>query len=187
PDALVKEVRSQVRSLARQRKRAERHGEITTRRFAVELTLASREMAAWKDELGQLDARLEQLRTRAPGSQAQGQAAEQAPDAAQAARAAAEARRHERDNVVSDARQASLTLQGEIAVAEERHRNALARRTRAEQERSEGAALGERVIAGFAAAREEEERHGASLGESAEALQREVGAEEEERGAVSGR
>ena len=51
-----------MRSLARQRKRAERHAEITTRRFAVELTLASREMAAWKDELEQLDERLVQLR-----------------------------------------------------------------------------------------------------------------------------
>ena len=35
-DDLVNEVTSQVRSLARQRKRAERHGEITTRRFAPE-------------------------------------------------------------------------------------------------------------------------------------------------------
>ncbi|MFI5244216.1 MAG: AAA family ATPase, partial [Gemmatimonadales bacterium] len=47
-DDLITEVASQVRSLARQRKRAERHTEITARRFAVELTLASREMAAWK-------------------------------------------------------------------------------------------------------------------------------------------
>ena len=184
-DDLVNEVTSQVRSLARQRKRAERHGEITTRRFAVELTLASREMAAWKDELGQLDLALEELRGRAPGSQQQVHAAEQTRDAAHAARAAAEARRHERDKVVSDAREASLTLQGEIAVAAERHRNALARRTRAEQERSEGASLGERVVAEYAAAREEEERTGASLGEAVEALQRQVGAEEEARGAVA--
>ncbi len=184
-DDLVNEVTSQVRSLARQRKRAERHGEITTRRFAVELTLASREMAAWKDELGQLDTQLEDLRARAPGSQQQVHEAELARDASHAARAAAEARRHERDKVVSDARGALLTLQGEIAVAEERHRNALARRTRAEQERSEGAALGERVVAEYASAREEEERTGEALREAVEALQRQVGAEEEARGAVA--
>ncbi len=184
-DDLVNEVTSQVRSLARQRKRAERHGEITTRRFAVELTLASREMAAWKDELAQLDIRLEELRTRAPGSLQHVHEAELARDAAHAARAAAEARRHERDKIVGDAREASLTLQGEIAVAEERHRNALARRTRAEQERSEGAALGERVVAEYASAREEEERTEALLGEAVEALQRQVGAEEEARGAVA--
>jgi chromosome segregation protein len=184
-DDLVNEVTSQVRSLLRQRKRAERHGEITTRRFAVELTLASREMAAWKDELGQLDARLAELRTRAPASQQKVTEAEHARDAAHAARAAAEARRHERDKIVGDAREALLTLQGEIAVAEERHRNALARRTRAEQERSEGAALGERVVAEYASAREEEERTDGALHEAVTALQQHVGAEEESRGAVA--
>jgi chromosome segregation protein len=184
-DDLVNEVTSQVRSLARQRKRAERHGEITSRRFAVELTLASREMAAWKDELGQLDERLESLRSRAPGSTQLVREAELARDAAHAARAAAEARRHERDKVVGDAREALLTLQGEIAVAEERHRNALARRTRAEQERSEGAALGERVVAEYASARDEEQRTDAALGEAVEALQKQVGAEEAARGAVA--
>src|ERR1019366_10770895 len=172
---------SQVRSVARQRKRAERHREITMRRFAVELTLASREMAAWADELGHLDARLEELRARAPGAQLQVQEAEQARDASHAARAAAEARRHERDRILGDARSALLTLQGEIAVAEERHRNAVARRTRAEQERSEGAALGQRVVAEYAAAREEEERNIASLDEAVEVLRRAVGAEEEAR------
>src|SRR4029450_4301059 len=45
-DDLVNEVQSQVRSLARQRKRSERHTELTRRRFSVELTLASREMEA---------------------------------------------------------------------------------------------------------------------------------------------
>ena len=184
-DDLVNEVTSQVRALARQRKRAERHGEITTRRFAVELTLASREMAAWKDELAQLDVRLEQVRDRAPASHQHVRDAELARDAAHAARAAAEARRHEHDKVVGDARGALLTLQGEIAVAEERHRNALARRTRAEQERSEGAALGERVVAEYASAREEEDRTEAALAEAVTALQKQVGAEEEARGAVA--
>ena len=51
-DDLINEVSSQVRSLARQRKRAERHAEIMTRRFTVELSLAAREMEAWREELG---------------------------------------------------------------------------------------------------------------------------------------
>ncbi len=184
-DDLLNEVTSQVRSLLRQRNRAEKHGAISTRRFAVDLTLASREMAAWKDELAQLDARLAELRHNAPGSQQHVHAAELSRDAAHAARAAAEARRHEHDRVVSDARGALLTLQGEIAVAEERHRNALARRSRAEQERSEGTALGERVVAEYASAREEETRTDAALTEAVEALQRQVGVEEESRGAVA--
>src|ERR671919_282304 len=45
-DDLIAEVQTQVRSLARQRKRAERHTELTTRRFALELTPVSRDMEA---------------------------------------------------------------------------------------------------------------------------------------------
>ncbi|MEP6989428.1 MAG: AAA family ATPase, partial [bacterium] len=41
-DDLINEVSSQVRSLSRQRRRAERHGEIMVRRFTVELSLAAR-------------------------------------------------------------------------------------------------------------------------------------------------
>ena len=38
-DDLIYEVQSQVRSLARQRKKAERHGELMARRFVAEITL----------------------------------------------------------------------------------------------------------------------------------------------------
>jgi hypothetical protein len=48
-DDLIAEVQTQVRSLARQRKRAERHAELTARRFIVELSLAASEMAAWNE------------------------------------------------------------------------------------------------------------------------------------------
>src|SRR3712207_2346210 len=65
-DDLIAEVQSQVRSLARQRKRAERHTELTARRFSVELTLASREMEDWRDELARLDARLAELKAQSP-------------------------------------------------------------------------------------------------------------------------
>src|SRR5436189_4159897 len=65
-DDLIAEVQSQVRSLSRQRKRAERHAELTARRFTVEIALAAREMAAWQDELQQLDERVRTLRETAP-------------------------------------------------------------------------------------------------------------------------
>src|SRR5436189_4839626 len=65
-DDLISEVQSQVRSLSRQRKRAERHAELTARRFTVEIALAAREMAAWQDELQQLDERVRTLRETAP-------------------------------------------------------------------------------------------------------------------------
>src|ERR671938_1558462 len=43
-DDLITEVQSQVRSLARQRKRAERHAELMARRFTLEVAHAAREM-----------------------------------------------------------------------------------------------------------------------------------------------
>src|SRR5256714_7331793 len=68
-DDLISEVQTQVRSLARQRKRAERYSELTSRRFTVEIALASREMASWRDELARLEARVAELRTQIPASE----------------------------------------------------------------------------------------------------------------------
>ncbi|MHB1068989.1 MAG: AAA family ATPase, partial [Gemmatimonadaceae bacterium] len=95
-DDLINEVGSQVRSLARQRKKAERHTEVMKRRRSVELTLAEREMASWMDELTRLDEELLGLRERAPEGEHRVRSAEQARDAAHAARAAADMGRQER-------------------------------------------------------------------------------------------
>ncbi len=94
-DDLIGEVQSQVRSLARQRKRAERHVELTERRFSVELTLASREMAAWHQELQELEEKLVTLREHAPGDDTRVRDAELARNAAQEGRSASEASRGE--------------------------------------------------------------------------------------------
>src|SRR5687767_8559003 len=67
-DDLVGEVQSQVRSLARQRKRAERHAELTARRFEVEVTVAARELSAHAAELDTLQERLASLREHAPAA-----------------------------------------------------------------------------------------------------------------------
>jgi len=69
-DDLIGEVQSQVRSLGRQRKRAERHAELMSRRFSVELTLASREMQAWHEELQTLEVRVTELRDLVPTADA---------------------------------------------------------------------------------------------------------------------
>ena len=68
-DDLIAEVQSQVRSLARQRKRAERYSELMARRFTIELALAKRAMVAWQDELERLDARVAELTANAPGAE----------------------------------------------------------------------------------------------------------------------
>ena len=144
-DDLIAEVQSQVRSLARQRKRAERYTELTARRFTLEVANASREMDAWRDELTRLEQRLTELRTEVPAEDERLRSAELARDAALSERTTAEARRAELAKLVSDQRENAQLLRGEIAVAEERLRNATSRRERAEEERREGDAVADRV------------------------------------------
>ena len=184
-DDLINEVGSQSRSLARQRRKAERHTEVMARRKSVELTLAEREMASWMDELARLTEELGALRERSPEGEGRVRAAEQARDAAHAARAAADTTRQERTRVAVQLRESQQLLQREVAVAEERHQNAAQRRERAELERSEGAAFGDRLRGEWDAARAEEARCEADVRAAAEALQHAVAAEEETRGGVA--
>src|SRR5919107_1109641 len=79
-DDLIGEVQSQVRSLARQRKRAERSAELTARRFTVEIALAARDMAAWREELVRLEGRVAALREELPAVEEELRAAEAARD-----------------------------------------------------------------------------------------------------------
>ena len=144
-DDLITEVQSQVRSLARQRKRAERHAELMARRFTLEVAHAAREMSAWRDELAQLEERVTVLRAEVPREDDRLRVAEAARDAALGERTGAEARRSELARLVSDERERTQQLRGEIAVAEERLRNATSRRERAEEERREGDAIAGRV------------------------------------------
>ncbi|MEX2109865.1 MAG: chromosome segregation protein SMC [Gemmatimonadaceae bacterium] len=144
-DDLIAEVQSQVRSLARQRKRAERHTELMARRLTLEVAHASREMNAWRGELSRLEDRLKTLRAELPAEEEHLHAAELSRDAALVERTAAEARRTELTRLVSDQRESTQALRGEIAVAQERLRNATSRRERAEEERREGDAVAGRV------------------------------------------
>ena len=151
-DDLITEVSSQVRSLSRQRKRAERYAEIMARRFTVELSLAARSMSAWRDELARLELRVRELRELLPTAEAGLAEAEQAREAAQGARAAAEAQRNELARLVSAQREQVQRIRGEMAVAQERQRNATARRQRAEAEHTAGEETGTRIADERAAA-----------------------------------
>ncbi len=144
-DDLIAEVQSQVRSLARQRRRAERHAELMARRFQVELSLATREMASWRDELAALEARLEELRLEGPGADDAIRASETAREEAHGARSTAEASRLELARLASEQRDRTQRLERELAVAEERQRSTLQRRERAEQERKDNEAFGQRL------------------------------------------
>jgi chromosome segregation protein len=184
-DDLIGEVQSQVRSLARQRKKTERHGEIAARRFTVEIALAAREMAAWRDELAELERRLDLLRRESPAAQAAVLQAEAERDHAYGERGAAEAQRAELAKLVADERQTSHELRAEIAVAEERQRNSLARRERAELERRHGGEAAARLAADRDRAVSDRAALEERLRASTDALQRTVGAEEDARGTLA--
>ncbi|MDP1858035.1 MAG: AAA family ATPase, partial [Gemmatimonadaceae bacterium] len=169
-DDLLSEVQSQVRSLARQRRRSERHGELTTRRFSVELTLASREMSAWREELDGLGHRLTTLREQAPGGESRVGAAEALREHLHERRARAEAHRNELARLALQQQQSVQELRSEVAVAEERQRNALERRQRAEEERREGEAFGVRLAADRARAKEDQATLEQHLDSAQEAL-----------------
>jgi chromosome segregation protein len=184
-DDLISEVQSQVRSLARQRKRSERHGELMARRFTLEVAHASREMDAWRGDLLRLEERVASLRTEVPAEEERLRSAESARDAALAARTSAEARRTELSRLVSDQRESTQQLRGEIAVAEERLRNSTSRRERAEEERREGDAVAGRVSTELERASSELEQLEAALGAADAALGSHARHEEEVRAALS--
>jgi len=184
-DDLIAEVQSQVRSLARQRKRAERHSELMTRRFTLEVAHASREMDAWRGELVRLEARVTLLRAEAPAGEERLRTAESARDTALGERTAAEARRTELSRLVADQRESTQQLRGEIAVAEERLRNATSRRERAEEERRDGDALAGRVSGELERASTEFSQLEAALQAADEALGSHARHEEEVRASLS--
>jgi len=184
-DDLISEVQSQVRSLARQRKRAERHTELTARRFTAELTLASREMRAWREELDQLEERVQALRAALPRLESAVAQAEATREAAHAARTVAEARRAELGRVVSTRQQDVMRLESELRVAEERHSNAVLRRQRAEEERRSGEMLGSRLTEDHASARGERSRVETELTAALEELARCSNMEESARAALA--
>jgi chromosome segregation protein len=183
-DDLINEVQSQVRSLARQRKRAERHAELMERRFSVELTLASRDMASWREELSQLEASLISLRESVPTTEAAVHEAEAERDESHLVRATADAHRNEVSRSVGVRRDAVQSLRSEIAVAQERHRHAVERRLRAEVERREGEETGTRLEQDLAALVAEREEYERKLREAAADLEHREAAEAEARDRV---
>ena len=183
-DDLISEVQSQVRSLARQRRRAERHAELTSRRFQVEISLAVHEMAAWKDELDALEERLGTLRESLPGAEEAITAAEAQREAAHAARSRAEAGRVELARLVAEQRDRTQRLERELAVAEERQRSTTMRRERAEQERRDNEAFGRRLREDRERALTDRTTLEREVTEAAEALQERNAAELTTREAV---
>src|SRR5205814_2201942 len=127
------------RSLARQRGKAERYGKMTEERFAIALTLVRRELEDFDLALGGLGQRAEQLAAALPAERAKLADAEQAREAEVQARHTAEARRTDVERRLNEARLEVGRLEGDLALAAERLRNAGQRRTTAGRRREQEA------------------------------------------------
>ena len=144
-EQLVVEVESRVRSLSRQRRRSERHGELAARRYQLVAALARMDVAAVDAALATISGRRVALGTELPEARSRQVEREQERQAAVEARAGAEARRSEVERRVGEARLALSTLEGDLALAAERRANATARHERALAERTEAQASAVRV------------------------------------------
>ena len=134
---LISEVQTQVRSLARQRGRAERFGKMIEERFGVALTLVRREMEDHDLALGALGVRTRELEETLPAARLRLTEAERDRETKIQARHTAEASRTEVERRLADARIAVGRLEGDLKLAAERLSNAAERRTRAGEERAQ--------------------------------------------------
>jgi len=134
---LIAEVQSQIRSLARQRGKAERHAKLSDEKFAVQLTLARRQMDRLAEEAAGMETRFTALTDVLPTMREQLIENDQRRDASSRARAAAEAQRTELTHRLASVRVELGKLDGDLALAGERLSNAAARRVRAAEERAQ--------------------------------------------------
>ncbi len=134
---LIAEVQSQIRSLARQRGKAERHTKLTEEKFAVQVTLARRLLDKLSEEAAGMQARFAELTDLLPAARQRLAEGEQRRERAARARGAAEAQRTEIARRLGTVRVELGKLDGDLALAEERLANATTRRHRAQEEREQ--------------------------------------------------
>ena len=132
---LIAEVQSQIRSLARQRGKAERHAKLTEEKFAVQVTLARRLLERLSEEAAGMQLRFAQLADLLPAARDHLHEAEREREEAARRRAGAEAQRTEITRRLGTVRVELGKLDGDLALAAERLANTTARRHRAEEER----------------------------------------------------
>ena len=134
---LIAEVQSQIRSLARQRGKAERHAKLSEEKFAVQLTLARRQLDRLAEEAAGMESRFARLAEVLPATRQRLAESDARRDQAARARAAAEAQRTEMTRRLATLRVELGKLEGDLALADERLANAAARRLRAGEERAQ--------------------------------------------------
>src|SRR5215472_9111703 len=135
---VIGEVQTQVRSLARQRGRAERHRQLTEERFAVVITLARRELAEYDQRDQELRIQRARLQEELPRAQERLHLRERERETRVQERATAENRRTEAERGLAAIRIEVGRLEGGLNLTMERLSNASSRRTRAREERADG-------------------------------------------------
>jgi len=138
---LITEVRTQVRSLARQRGKAERHEKFMAERFNIILTLTQRELTHIAEREEESQRARDQLALRLPQVKDQLTELEREREHQIQVRATAEARRTELARRLGEARVAIEHLEGDINLADEKLANAGARKSRATEERHQAEEL----------------------------------------------
>ena len=133
---LIVEVQSQIRSLARQKGRTERHARLMEEKFAVTLTLARRKLDELAERAAGAETRHTMLSTRLPSLREQLGGATQQLEAAARERTRSEAHRTEISRQLAEVQVALSRLEGDLAVATERLAHVSERRKRDEEERS---------------------------------------------------
>jgi chromosome segregation protein len=134
---LIAEVQSQIRSLARQRGKAERHAKLSEEKFSVHLTLARRQLDRLAEEAAGMESRFAQLTDLLPVARQQLADSDTKRDEAARARITAEAQRTEMAHRIATLRIDLGRLDGDLALASERLTNAGTRRLRAAEERAQ--------------------------------------------------
>jgi chromosome segregation protein len=134
---LIAEVQSQIRSLARQRGKAERHAKLSGEKFSLQLTLAQRHLDRLAAEAAGMESRYAELTDLLPLARQQLAHAETQREDWARARSAAEAQRTEMTMRLAALRVEIGKLEGDLALANERLANASSRRFRAAEERTQ--------------------------------------------------
>ena len=117
---VIAEVRTKVRSLARQKGKAQRYQELRERRLAVEVAVVRSDLEALEAELARVDAELAQGTEEGAGAAAQLGAAEAGLEAARLAQVGAEKGRSEAATRFDSVRSELARVETEVAVAGER-------------------------------------------------------------------
>ena len=132
---LLAEVQSQIRSLARQKGKAERHAKLMEEKFSVQLTLAHRLLEELAERATGMESRHDHLKTVLPDLRERLAIATHHQDACSSDRTRAEEHRTIVARELAQVQLALGKLDGDLAVAAERLAHARARRDRDEEER----------------------------------------------------